>query len=316
VRLEYQADQQAGCVGEGDLRRRVSEQLGRDPFRADADRRVAISIARTESGFQGRIVWTEGDGRAFGERTLSSRTRDCREIEANVAFAVAVQLQLVESPGARREAPPTTIPPPVRPPPAKTPDTINPPPPPATLEPAPGSAKEVPVGIPEQGPPAAPSFAVGLGPAIAVGMTPAVTALGRLFVGVRRGRVSAEIAGDSTLGVRQPEPDGTGATVTAMGATVAGCAHLSVLATCALGRLGWIRAVGMGVDAPNTGWGRFSEVGMRLAGTMEWGRFALSLHVDTLVMLSRWNVVLNQSVVWTVPRVGGLLGVDVGLRFF
>ena len=33
-------------------------------------------------------------------------------------------------------------------------------------------------------------------------------------------------------------------------------------------------------------------------------------------MLSRWNVVLNDAVVWSVPRVGVLAGVDVALRFF
>src|SRR6185295_9938159 len=63
VRLEYQAAQQAGCVGEDELRRMVTDQLGHDPFRSDAEQRVAISIARTEAGFQGRIVWTEADGR-------------------------------------------------------------------------------------------------------------------------------------------------------------------------------------------------------------------------------------------------------------
>ena len=90
VRLEYQADEQGGCVGEDELRRMVTDQLGHDPFRPDADQRVAISIAKTDAGFQGRIVWTEADGRPVGQRLLSSRSRDCREIAANVAFAVAL----------------------------------------------------------------------------------------------------------------------------------------------------------------------------------------------------------------------------------
>jgi hypothetical protein len=34
-------------------------------------------------------------------------------------------------------------------------------------------------------------------------------------------------------------------------------------------------------------------------------------------MLSRWNVVLNDdAVIWSVPRVGVIVGLDVALRFF
>jgi hypothetical protein len=57
-------------------------------------------------------------------------------------------------------------------------------------------------------------------------------------------------------------------------------------------------------------------VGARLGATKELGRWAASLHADGLVMLSRWNVSLNDTVVWTVPRVGGLIGADLAVRFF
>jgi hypothetical protein len=33
-------------------------------------------------------------------------------------------------------------------------------------------------------------------------------------------------------------------------------------------------------------------------------------------MLAQWNVLLNDTVVWRVPRVGGVLGVDLALRIF
>ena len=71
-----------------------------------------------------------------------------------------------------------------------------------------------------------------------------------------------------------------------------------------------------GSSRPVSPWGTFGEVGARLAGTWELGRFVVSVHADALVMLSRWNVVLNDAVVWSVPRVGGVVGADVALRFF
>ena len=104
--------------------------------------------------------------------------------------------------------------------------------------------------------------------------------------------------------------------VNAMGSSAAACAHVSVVSACLLGRLGWLRAQGLGVDAPSTSWGRFGEVGVRLAATRELGRFIVGVHADGLVMLSRWNVMLNDAVVWTVPRVGGVVGLDVALHFF
>jgi hypothetical protein len=101
-----------------------------------------------------------------------------------------------------------------------------------------------------------------------------------------------------------------------MGAGAAGCAHASFLAACLLGRIGWIHRRGMAVDAPTASWARFSAVGARLAAEREFGRFAVSLHADGLVMLSRWDVVLNHTVVWSVPRVGEIVGLDVAVRFF
>jgi hypothetical protein len=309
VRLEYQADVDGGCVGEDELRRMVMDQLGHDPFRSDAEQRMAISIAKTEAGFQGRIVWTEAGGRPIGERLLSSRSRDCHEIAANVAFAVALQLQLVDrgrSNDAGAAVPDTERPPP------KASDEVNRGP--VTVE-RPGHGADAST-VPVPASPARLLLAVGAGPAVGVGMTPEATAFGRLFVVARFGRLSAEIAADAALPATQREPDGSGVVVNAMGSSAAGCAHVSAASACLLGRLGWIRARGMGVAVPSTSWGRFGEVGIRLAVARELGRFIVSVHADGVVMLSRWNVVLNDAVVWSVPRVGAVVGLDVALRFF
>jgi len=310
VRLEYQADEGGGCVGKDELRRMVADQLGRDPFRPAADQRMAIRITRTDVGFQGRIVWTEADGRLIGQRVLSSsRSHDCHEIAANVAFAVALQLQLVEgdsandASGAAPDAGPT--------PPQTTRQTDRAP----VTSGNPSLSAEVP-RVPGQRSTDRIVLAVGAGPAVAMGMAPEATAFGRLFVVARLRRWSAEIAADAALPVTRREPDGTGTVVNAVGSSAAACAHMSVVSACLLGRLGWLRAQGLGVDAPSRSWGWFGEVGGRLAATKELGRFLIGVHADGLVMLARWNVMLNGAIVWTVPRVGGVVGLDVALHFF
>jgi hypothetical protein len=309
VRLEYQADEQGGCVAADELRRMVTEQLGHDPFRSDADQRVTITIAKTDAGFQGRIVWTEADGRPVGERLLSSRSRDCREIAANVAFAVALQLQLVERGASDDTGTAAPIPE------VSTVDTNGQ----AARAPETPERPSVSAGPPaaDQESPAAPlRLAVGAGPAVGIGMTPDATAFGRLFVVARFRRLSAEIAADAALPATLDYRDGSGVVVNALGSSAAGCAHVSAISACLLGRLGWLRAQGMGIAVPRTSWGHFGEIGVRVAATRELGRFTVSVHADSLVMLSRWNVVLNDAVVWSVPRVGGVVGGDVALRFF
>lgn len=330
VRLEYQADPQTRCADEDELRRAVRMQLGRDPFRNDAGWRLSVTITRTDNGFEGQILWTESDGRPFGKRILSSRARDCREIAANLAFAVALQLQLVDrgllpNPGAGTPGPerlgradePTQRaigdaavasrgPPPVRPQ------------PPAPLPPSPPGP---PVRSPDQAgtataPPERVRLALGVGPAVGFGLTPEATAFGRVFLLGRLRMFSAEVAADASLPVHQTEPDGTGVRMTALGSSLAGCVHVSMASGCLLGRLGWLRARGTAVTAPSTSWGRFGELGLRVAGTREWGRFSVRVHADALLMLSRWNVLLNDTVVWPIPRVGALIGVDVAVRFF
>ena len=63
--------------------------------------------------------------------------------------------------------------------------------------------------------------------------------------------------------------------------------------------------------------GLFSQAGARLAATHEFGgRYFAAVRVDALVMLSSCTVTLNQAAAWTTPRVGGLVGLDVGVRIF
>jgi hypothetical protein len=157
---------------------------------------------------------------------------------------------------------------------------------------------------------------VGLGPSVALGMTPSPTAALRVFFAARYRQLSAELAADGVVPRTLDEPDGSGVTVSALGSSAALCGHLSVASACALGRLGWVQAHGTGVDMPRTGWARFNQAGLRVAASRDLGRFVVAFHVDGLVMLARWQVFLNDTAVWTVPRVGALAGLDVALQFF
>lgn len=314
VTLVYEADPRGNCVVDADFRRMVTSQLGYDPFRPAADTRVAITIGVADPGFEARITWTEANGAPVGERVFRSRSSDCHEIAANVAFTIAVQVQLIElgNPPARAAAESAVpdLPPREKQAAPESPER----PAEATERPkvsaqAQHSAAAARSAVPVQ-------LTIGMGPAVGLALAPGPTAVGRLSLGARVRSFSVEIAGDAAVPVTMHEPDGSGVVVSSIGASLAGCGHASFLIACLMGRLAWMRAAGEGVDARKTPWGHFAEAGARVGARKELGRWALTVHADALVMLSRWTVTLNDTVVWNVPRVGGMIGADLAVRFF
>jgi hypothetical protein len=133
------------------------------------------------------------------------------------------------------------------------------------------------------------------------------------------GRVSwfsLELALDAALPATQTAADGSVALDRFAGGAAA-CGHAGVVAACVTTVVGVLRARGTGVDVPLAPSGVFSQVGARLAATADFGgRFFAAARLDGLVMLSPFTVELRRIDVWTTPRVGALIGVDVGARFF
>ena len=87
VTLEYEVDPGVnGCPAAAEFRSTVERQLGYDPFRSAADRRVAVQIGRKGTSFDGRIRWSDDRGRWVGDRRLASRRQDCRRYRDKSGF--------------------------------------------------------------------------------------------------------------------------------------------------------------------------------------------------------------------------------------
>lgn len=346
VALEYQVLPGAsGCADREGFRDGVQRQLGYDPFRAQAERRVSVRVARTDTGYDGRIQWTDARGRNVGERKLSTRRQGCTEIVNNLAFAVAVQLQLLAavappppaSPGPARSEPPSApspspagsspspptssgeaarsveaspspdpSPPPERP---ASPDVANSPPAVVAMVPRPPSPGAVPASKLR--------FSLGLGPSLAVALAPHPTATGRLFVDGRVSWFSVELSLDGALPVHRQEATGAGFSFRRFEAEAAACGHAPVLAACVTGGLAYLQASGTGLDAPRTPSGLGAQVGARVVATQDFGgRYFAAVRAEGMVVLSRWSVTVNEISVWSTPRLAALFGVDVGARIF
>jgi hypothetical protein len=328
VALEYDAGPSAdGCPHVEEFRAGVSHQLGSNPFRPTAAHRVAVRIWRKQGGFDGSVRWSDAHGRWVGDRKLSSQRAECTEIAANVAFAVAVQIQLLaalepdkppqpehtvpskesagsdSSSGAPSKASPDSAPK------ASAPGTN------ATAEQADAAAT----------PPSERAttsrgsrfrLSAGLGPSLALGIAPHATATGRVFASGRLDWFSLELAIDAALPATGTGAEGSGFSLNRYAATSAACGHVGLFAGCLTATVGRLEARGVGVDRPATASGTFTALGARIAARQDFGRYFASVRVDGLVMPSTWTVTLNDTVAWTTPSVGGLVGLDFGVDFF
>jgi hypothetical protein len=122
---------------------------------------------------------------------------------------------------------------------------------------------------------------------------------------------------DAALPATQREADGSGFSLDRFAAGAAVCGHAWAFAACFTTTVGLLRARGLAVDAPASSSGLFSQLGARFGAAEDLGRrFFVAARADALVMLSSWTVRLNETTVWTTPRVGLVVGFDLGVRFF
>lgn len=151
VALDYQADAALlNCPSAVEFRQDIVRQIGRDPFRESAPRRVLVRLYTVGGRMAGRVEWHDANDQWEGERAFSSRNESCAQMARSMALATAIQIQLLDNldpiapakPVAAR-APTVTPPPPAAlapPSEAKPAVTVPPPPPVIAAEPAPPTA--------------------------------------------------------------------------------------------------------------------------------------------------------------------------------
>jgi hypothetical protein len=110
TRIEYRADSLLrGCWDEAELRRRVTRQLGYDPFHDAAAVSVRIQVGGSAKAIGGQVEWKDGNGKTMGERRFVAKDGNCARLLSEMAFAVSLQIQLLRPPAnATPDVPPVT----------------------------------------------------------------------------------------------------------------------------------------------------------------------------------------------------------------
>jgi hypothetical protein len=353
VALRYAIDAEArGCWDESEFRRSVTHRIGYDPFREDASIKVQVHVGGAANAVDGHVEWRKASGLLMGERRFVAKDGNCAKLLTEMSFAVGLQIELLRpkapaSTGAVSSArsatagpspvPATVAAPPAPAIPSPTPAAPSPPspaaatPPPVSPPPSPAEpdvaedlaaqtrprekkAEEV-EPAPADSSPRWPMW-VGLGPSLAWRISPGLTADARLFLGIRRNDLSLEIGAEASYPSTERRWDGSGFRQSLIGGTLALCGHHEWLSGCLLGRASEVRAAGLGVDQPRSPIGFVAQAGLRLAATLELGGpWFATAHLDGLGLLTPCRVKLNQAVVWEMPRLAALAGIDLSVRF-
>ncbi len=96
VSLDYAADPALPeCPSASDFGREIIRQLGHDPFREKAPRRLVVRLYPAGARLGGRVEWRDAANEWEGERTFSSRSETCAQMARAMALATAIQIQLL-----------------------------------------------------------------------------------------------------------------------------------------------------------------------------------------------------------------------------
>ncbi len=289
VSLDYQRPDGEGCPDEVALRKLVAARLGVDPFVTDAASKVTVKISA------GKPLRAEVSLESAGATRKKALTgADCVELAQSAAVTVA----LVVDPLVVRAPEPAPAPEPVAAPPA--PATAPPPAAPAP-DPAPPEPRET---LPLR-------WGAGLGISVngglSLGVQPVLRAEGRAYAG----RWSLGLEGRFAIPVTGGLQSGA-LTTSALLAAVVPCLHVWWFAGCADVTLGGLRLEGSALAAAQAATVFHASAGLRAVFSVPVSeRLFISALAEGQVPFTRTSAVVGDTKVWTVPPVGGGLGVNV-----
>ena len=322
ARLVYtRSSDAASCADESALRKAVAARFGYDPFFAWARQTVVVQIWRDAGRFVARVQLVDEQGLASGTREIQSDEEDCSEVFGAAALAISIALDASAAQTAPAAPAPGSAPPPPAQPPPEAPPVALPvagPPPPGLG--APGTdarPDEDAVRAPTEGSPS--PFRGGVGAVAAAFIGPNVAPGVSLFGSYRQSAFSLGVELDAEMSVpaSQSLPESTpssGHVTSALFAVaVTPCGHYGKAFACGLGEVGWLQAWGWGVDEGGSSGVPFAGLGGRVGAEIPLGkRVFLRAHADLLANLERAIFQLDGQGGWTVPPVGGAVGLGVG----
>jgi hypothetical protein len=306
VTLEY--DALNTCPDAREFRAAVTKRLGRDPFVEGSPNRVLVLVSPAGDTLSGELVWRDNAGNSTGKQNFPSRTNHCAQVIAAIGFALAVQIQLLETEDEGGLKPSSQGSPAAE----STPST-------AIIAPElPSVEREAPAVIVQRPTPhgRAPMLSIGGGGAVDLNMSQQLVPAGRVFASLRWAVVAVELALEASAPVTTRRADGAGFSQWYSLSSAAGCGVFDPWSACAVVKGGFVHVTGREIDVPSGASAALVQSGLRLALSQRLGASAsLSLRGEGLLNLTRWSVTLDHSPVWSAPRLACESGLDFAVLF-
>lgn len=291
----------AACGTEQGIRRLLPGVLGYDPFdpSAELDLRVQV-FPLPPVEIAAYMEFLDRDGNALWFRFYQRPAGDCRGILDSLLLGLEIELtwEPDEAPG------PAPCPP----------QRACPSCPPQRCRPAPRVPEPIPVmGSPR--PPPSTLWNISLGAEALFGPLPRLTGGATLGLALRtpfatvglEGRFSGPAVTDS----------GAGGEVSAfmLAGNVVPCFRAWAFEACAVASLGALRALGQGVDFPESKTFFYAAAGPRLAALVPLReRFLLRPYVEITFPIRQIALGLGGSETWFTPVAGAILGVSLAMN--
>lgn len=306
VRLEYVRQEGAGtCPDLATVQAGVAARLGYEPFSDQADDLVRATVRPSGHGLEARIEMTDAKGSPKAERRLVSRQHDCAELASSVELAISIAIDPFRlgpsptGPGAHASKPHTLMH-------VDREDSPN-----ARQVAALSSSELVAAAKPGR----SLSTQVGAELVGGLGAAPSRTLGVAAGVGIRGGDLSLGLEGRADLPASTSLRVGEASTALLV-ASLVPCAHVSRVATCAMVTAGALRAAGHGLVDSRTVTLPYAAVGARLALAIPLtARLALALHGDVTAPLTKSELEVDGTSVWTSPILSAAMGLGLAATF-
>jgi hypothetical protein len=288
------------CPDESALRRAVARRVGYDPFFPFAERTVVAQIDAVPQGFTAQVRIVDARGIVLGERILE-KVRICDELVQNVALAISVAMDDLETAGAMKPAPARESPP------LAVPDEALP---------APASAS-VPAPAAEALPRTTPRWEArtALGVVGSLGAAPSASFGGVLGVAAARSWLRIGLEGRADL----PSSDSVGGrgriVTTLLVGSLVPCGVLRGKLTpyvCAVGSFGRFSASAEGIAEPASNASRWTSLGGRAGLELAVAdAVAVFAHLEGGGTMTRHRLEIDGRTVFTLPP--GWASIGAGL---
>jgi hypothetical protein len=307
----------SGCPEQSVLEAAVTARLGYEAFSAWGDQTIIATISRSKAGLVARAELIDHDGIAQGSREVEASVSDCDELIATLALAISITLDPMHVTPSPSPAPQTSeqTADDVTEPAARAPEA------PATPEPErPDPAQPKPTQTEGVTRPARASawalhaYGGGFG---AIALLPHATLGARVAAGLRQGRFSLWLGGESTLPSANAATESSNVRVSLLSSEFTLCRDMQrSLAVCSLISFGRLRGEGQGVAAPRSESVFYASLGARTILTLPLGQgFALLGAADVSAVLTRPTFQLMNVDVWRPSALAIGAGLGVSARF-